>query len=599
MFAFRCCLLALVLCCATFLCSQDSPPNDPNAQVTFQTSVRAVVVDLSVTDSNGRPVQGLRKQDFQVFEDSKPQEITFFQEYTGALPGEIKQLTLPQHVFSNALRRESASSINILLLDALNTPLHDQSYVHRELVKWITSMPSGVKIAVFALTPQLRLVQRFTDDRNDLLEAIQERKSGAAPRASPLLLSGAEIDLDRQMIGVMKEGNATAGSIDAMRQLQSETKSAMTGERIADTLRAFQQLARYLTEFPGRKNVIWISGAFPVNIFADPSLEHSDSVARQYEAEIRKTADLLTQARMAVYPIDSGGASIDHLYEANVGLAGVTNSQDATQYQSRELQESSVQRNANHAAMDELADDSGGKAFYGTNALDDAVSRAIRAGAVYYRLDYTPTNKKNDGGYRHIQVRLVHGNSRLSYRRGYYANPGHSSAGDLNVAGNPLQLSMQPGMPDFSQIVYRMEFLSSNAELQKGTTVDNRNEAELAKNRINVRFTVQAADIKFESSSDQIRRGRVEVMLVVYDRYGNVTNWSDQTFDLALSPDRFADAMESGISLNLEVGTSSNGNYLRSGLYDMQSRKVGTLEIPLNVATRGSSGRASAIRGKN
>jgi VWFA-related protein len=556
-------------------------------------------VDLSVTDSNGRPVKGLHKEDLQVFEDSKPQEITFFQEYTGALPSEINQPPLTQNVFSNAPRTEPASSINILLLDALNTPLQDQSYVHRELVKWITEMPSGVKIAVFALTPQLRLVQRLTDDRKDLLEAIEERKSGAAPRASPLLLSGAEIDLDRQMIGVMKEGQATAGSIDAMRQLQSETKSAMTGERIADTLRAFQQLARYLTEFPGRKNVIWISGAFPVNMFADPSLQHSDSVAHQYEAEIRRTADLLTQARIAVYPIDSSGASIDHLYEANVGLAGVTNSRDASQYQGRELQEASVQRNTNHAAMDELADDSGGKAFYGTNALDDALSRAIHAGAVYYRLDYTPTNKKNDGGYRHIQVRLVHGDSRLAYRRGYYANVGRTSAGDSRAADNPLQLVMQPGMPNSSQIVYRMELLSSNAEFQKGATINNPNEPEPATNRINVRFAARAADIRFESSSDQIRRGRVEVMLVVYDRYGNVTNWSDQTFDLALSPDRFAAAMESGISLNLEVGSSSNGRYLRSGLYDMQSRKVGTLEVPLSVATRGSSSHASAVTGKN
>lgn len=346
-FVFRCCLVGLVLWCfcATFLCSQTNPHNELNAQANFQTSVRVVVVDISVSDSNGRPVQGLHKQDFQVLEDSKPQEITFFQEYTDTLPSEIKQPPLPPNVFSNAPRSESASSINILLLDAINTPLHDQSYVHRELVKWITNMPSSVKVAVFALTPQLRLVQRFTDDRKDLLEAIQERKSGAAPRASPLLLSGAEIDLDRQMIGVMKEGNATAGSIDAMRQLQSETKSAMTGERVADTLRAFQQLARYLAEFPGRKNVIWISGAFPLNILADPSLKHSDSVAQQYQAAIRKTADWLTQARVAVYPIDSGGASIDPFYEANTALEGVTKSQDATKYQGRELQDASVQRN--------------------------------------------------------------------------------------------------------------------------------------------------------------------------------------------------------------------------------------------------------------
>ncbi len=69
--------------------------------------------------------------------------------------------------------------------------------------------------------------------------------------------------------------------------------------------------------------------------------------------------------------------------------------------------------------MEQLAQDTGGKAFYNTNGLNDALARVINSGTRYYSLTYVPTNGTMDGKFRRIQVKLVKGKDTLAYRRGY------------------------------------------------------------------------------------------------------------------------------------------------------------------------------------
>ena len=60
-----------------------------------------------------------------------------------------------------------------------------------------------------------------------------------------------------------------------MKDLLAEKDLALTEERVRITLTAFQDLARYLAGYPGRKNVMWISGAFPIVLFPDADFSHS------------------------------------------------------------------------------------------------------------------------------------------------------------------------------------------------------------------------------------------------------------------------------------------------------------------------------------
>src|ERR1700685_1008444 len=131
--------------------SQTPVPDSRNAVTTVQAKVRVVLVDVVVTKGKGDAVTGLHKEDFEVFEDGKPQTIASFAEHQGAPPTQIKLPPMPPNVYTNYPLTQTADSVNVLLLDALNTPTRDQTYVHSEMIKYLRTIPPGTRVAIFTL----------------------------------------------------------------------------------------------------------------------------------------------------------------------------------------------------------------------------------------------------------------------------------------------------------------------------------------------------------------------------------------------------------------------------------------------------------------
>ena len=173
------------------------------------------------------------------------------------------------------------------------------------------------------------------------------------------------------------------------------------------TLEAMQQLARYLADIPGRKNVIWLSGSFPTGIVPDSDLTDPFSGAASFQEEIRKTTNLLTTAQISLYPIAAEGLTSDVAFQANnreiTERRGNLSMQDTLQ----ESRKATIDLDSSHSSMEQLARDTGGQAIYNTNGLNDALTRVVNNGTRYYSLAYSPTNANMDGKYRHIQVKLV------------------------------------------------------------------------------------------------------------------------------------------------------------------------------------------------
>jgi VWFA-related protein len=590
--------LLVLLCFLVSLCAQSSPPQSTDVHSTFKANSRLVVVDVVVTDRNDQPVPGLHREDFQVLEDGQPQSVSFFEEHTGAAPAARKQPPLPPNTFTNIPRSDAPDALNVLLLDALNTQLQDQSVVHQKMIGYLAGIHPGTRLAIFTMSLQLRLVHGFTGDASALLAALNDKKSKGVPQASPLLRSGAEINSDNQIIGQMQSLAAVdpgiQASIDALRQFQAETASNQTDARVAVTLYELQQLARYLSGFPGRKNVIWFSGAFPLNIFQDLSLMNPtdttrnpnidlDAVRRQYGESVQRTADELTKAQVAIYPVEAGGLVYSLPDASSVTINMQSNARQATSQQVADLQNDSVQRNGDHATMDELAKDTGGEAFYNNNGLDDALAHAVHNGARYYTLDYTPANGSMDGKYRRIQVKLNHGKYKLAYRRGYNADDGKAAA-EKKRTTDPLQPLMAPGMPNFAQILYLMSVQSLNPQpdLQATRAGDN-TKVGGPFTRLSVDFAIREKDLQLDASADGNRHGTLELTLITYDHYGNPMNWLVRSMEFSLDPEHYAAFRQVGLQLHYEIDAPQGSAYLRSGVYDLASGKAGTLEIPLNI----------------
>ena len=157
------------------------PQINSNQAPTIKTEARIVLVDVVVTDAKGQPVVGLRKEDLQVSEDGRPQTISFFEEHTGGTVSPVPLPPMPSDVYTNYPKIKTTDSINVLLLDSLNTQATDQVYVRPQMVKYLKAeltAPKGARLAIFALGQELRMVRGFTADSAASLKALVSPKSG-------------------------------------------------------------------------------------------------------------------------------------------------------------------------------------------------------------------------------------------------------------------------------------------------------------------------------------------------------------------------------------------------------------------------------------
>jgi VWFA-related protein len=590
----RCCAFILLLVVPS-LYSQSSRPDSVPVS-TFSKKVRVVLLDVVVSAGKDEPVPGLRKKDFEVWENGKPQVISSFEEHKGAGITQIKLPPMPPHIYSNYPTVKNSDSVNVLLLDGLNTAMRDQTYVHTQLIKYLKTIPPGTRVAIFTLSSRLRMIQPVTSDSAELLAVLNNPKSGAAgPHPSPLLRSDVEKQADQHTIDfMMQESHApdsapnlaeqAVSPINAMVQFLGDTAAFQTESRARITLQALQELARYLSTVPGRKNVMWFSGSFPTGILPNPDTPDPFSSVRDLEGEVHKTADLLAANQIAIYPIGAEGLAADSQYEANGAEIGEQRGMLVTRDQVSQLRSEGMNRASSHTAMEVLAKETGGEAFYDTNGLGAALLRAINDGARYYTLSYSPTDDKMDGQYRHIEVKVLIGKYKLSYRRGYYADDLETfQAAGRRPDVDPLVPLMAENQPYYSQILCKVRVLPSTPQpAADAPRAGNNTDLKGPFTRYVVDFAIAVQDFKFEITPDGLRHGNIEVMLVAYDHEGKPVNMVEKKAGILLKPDTYKAFETVGLQLKSEIDVPKGENVLRVGVYDPGSSKAGTLAVPLS-----------------
>jgi len=593
----RCNIPFLVLCASIAASpqSQTKPPDTTNSVATFKTKARLVLVDVVVTNNKGEPVTGLKKEDFEVSEDGKPQAISTFEEHHGAPPTQIKLPPMPPNVYTNFPLTQTADSVNILLLDALNTPAADQSYVHSQMIKYLKTIPPRTRVAIFTLASRLRMLQGVTTDSSELLAVLNNEKS--APHPSPLRASTVESDADQSRVDFLTNealgppptdqtlAQAAVDPINATKQFLNDTALFQTEARISMTLEALQQLARYLSGVPGRKNVIWFSGSFPAGIVPDSDLPDPFSAAINFQEEIRKTTDLLTTAQVAIYPIAAEGLTSDTAFQVNNREIGQRRGSLAMQDTIQQSRDAAMDRDSSHASMEQLAKDTGGQAFYNTNGLNDALTRVVYNGSRYYSLAYSPTNASMDGKYRHIQVKLVNSKDTLAYRRGYYADDlGTALASGQKQNSDPLMPLMGRNLPEYTQILYKILVQPSNPQpAPDAPRAGSNTEMKGPFTRYGVDFAVSADDLRIDPGTDGARHGNIEVMLVAYDQEGKPLNLVVYRSEIRIPAKDYANVQKGGLQIHKEIDVPSGDLYLRTGIYDFKASSAGTLGVPLTA----------------
>ena len=562
------------------------PPESEAPATTLQVTARNVLLDVVVTDKQDKPVSGLRKEDFQVFEDGKPQTITFFEPAFPAAAGAAPAAPvppLPPNTFTNVPAVAPNNAVNVLLMDALNTNMGDQAFVHREIVRYLASIPPGTRIGIFLLSEKLRIVQGITQDSTLLRASIA--RLAANPSQSALLPTPGEIDAQTGAVNMIMD-QATANnsaqiqaSATALQQFLAQQNTFELNARSVMTMEALQQIARYLAGIPGRKNLIWFLGSFP------------DCIATEcpYIDEYKKTVDALADARVSVYPIDAKGIKINSMHDVEnahpPGLAA--NEQQAIAAQASSLRSDLNVDAINQGNMELLAKETGGKATYNGNDFKDALAADIDNGSRYYALAYTPADRRELGKERKIEIKTASGGYKLSYRRGYYEDSAtKSKAAGTAAAKDPLRQLMDRGMPNFTELRYRENLAPARAQPAADAPRAGDNAALKAPfTRYSVNFSLATDGLTLLPGADGVRRGTIEVALVAYNQEGTPLNWGVRIIGLAIRPEQNAIAQASGIPFHFDFDLPPGDVYLRTGIYDASTSKAGTLELPLSSIT--------------
>jgi VWFA-related protein len=531
-----------------------------------------VLLDVVVTNHKGETIPNLRQEDFSIVEDGKPQTLSAFDEHSRHSAQPVNLPTLPPNVYSNVQAIPPSDSVNILLIDLLNTQPWSQEDVRNQVVKYLKTVPPGTRLAIFTLnTQQLRLARGFTTDFSGLSASLED-KSGVVPESSWLNQTPSRTDAELRGVEAMIMMDAAPAAVGAVQQYLGEEVGARASERTELTLQAFQHLARYLSGIPARKNVVWFADSFPITF-----IPNEKSHAPQHQQRVRQTSDMLTSAQISIYPVSAHGLAGDPTFEVTDMLG---NTRESMLYN----------QSTSQIAAETIAQETGGRAFYNTNGLDAAMAKAIDEGSHYYALAYAPTNTKTDGKYRRIEVKLSNHDYKLSYRRGYYADKHEPPAATEQSAEDPLIPLVGFGMPNFDQITYEIQ---ANP-LQPQPAPDARRAGLNTEwngpfTRFGVDLTISLQNFALDSAPDGVKHGRLEVILVAYDRTGKIINISKRTSRLALPPKDFPTLQAKGLPVHLEIDVPPGDIYLRTGIYDLNSGNAGTLGIPLGTVTASDS----------
>jgi VWFA-related protein len=540
---------------------------------------RSVVVDVIVTRGNDEPASGLNAQDFAVFEDGKEQHLNFFEEHSGIVhQSAVAAQGKAANIYSNIPSIPESDSVTVLLLDRLNTPAQEQSNFLGKVDSFLDQMPAGARISIVTLGSKLQTVCGFTADHAQLRAAMKNAGSKIAPGSFSASRGPQDDQDDRMQVAILKE---QAQMPTLAYEAGPEMAQIKDSQRAAMTLRALDQLSRTLAGLPGRKNLFWLSNSFPVAIL--PSDQNRQLLSQNADAasRLRETSTLLTTSRMAVYPVSLQGVVNDQFTMASDKTEAFGAQQEISDAANAERNAQAV----NRAAMEHLALDTGGQVIYGTNELGKSVARALEDSKHYYTIAYTPSNERDDGKFRQIQVKLSHSKGKLTYRRGYYADLS-ASAGPTQ--GDPLAPLLVRGLPSSTQILYQVRVLPAVPQPERGAARAGGN-ARLPDpvTRYKLDFALTANTLTWTESANGTHNSKIEVGLIGYDRAGITLNWTGNAMELNLNGEDFAKAQRAGVPVHLMIDLPNTDVLLTSGIYDLGGHKAGTLEIPLSYTTPG------------
>ncbi len=533
--------------------AQGSDSQEP--PLILRVSTRLVVVNVIAKDSKGRPVTDLAKDDFILLEEGREQKVDVFS-IEANLPGPGTAGSLPPNTFSNRLDGGSQNprSVTVILLDSLNTPIEDQLYSKRHVIKFLQQLRAEDRVALYVLGSRLGVLHDFTSDARPLLSGLDRYKSRLVPGVSASLEKS---DVVGEQLDGWFQGTRFGPSF------------YFTTDRVITTLHALTAVASHLSRFPGRKNLVWVTAGFPFSVDLEelPPLGRpgrgrvapfylSGNVSRveqTFGAEIELAARALGNANVAVYPVDSRGLMGPFEIDPRLSPA------DRTDFR-RLGPRFGIASDPFDTAWS-LATLTGGRAFHNTNDIQGAIRHAIDDSRLTYVLGYYSPQKDWDGRFRKITVKVRRAGVRLRHRRGYFAEkepvltPDRRQAVLIDAAISPLDATSL-------RLTVRVEPANGTSSLKLAMQIDPH---DLTLNPEGERWS-----------------GLVDVLLAQKGSEGVVLKAEKSSLDLRVDRESYERIIREGVTLTKMQEITPEAAELRVVVRDVASGALGSVAIPLD-----------------
>lgn len=410
----------------------------------IRSTTRLVNLSVLVNDSKGQPMQGLSKDDFQVFDNGHAEEIAFFstRDDTGAASSGVRSLGPGEYTNNPCRPGVGDEGATIILFDTVHTAYLSQAYSLGKIRKFLRQLQPQDRVGIYVLTENgLKVVYDLSQPASPLLEAIQRYEEARSVGGGRQATAAAEkstglVELDRFLQG--KDDH------EPMRRCDPE--------RFRIIIAAYQEIARRTLGLRGRKAVIWVTedmpwsfgdgnaldkarGKFcgmdyaphllledPANLRLMPGAVRDRGLSDNDEMDL--LLRLLNQNNIVLYPVSAEGLQTVRLF--GPGGADTTAPLEHDQGAMTKKVLDAVDAVANvyqHQHMEEAARLTGGRAYYNRNDLETGIRRALDDRKYGYELAYYPDHDGWNGDWRKIKVNVDRPKVTVLAREGYYAFP--------------------------------------------------------------------------------------------------------------------------------------------------------------------------------
>jgi VWFA-related protein len=383
-----------------------SSGQETSAQI--HVSSKLVTVNAVVMDKQDNPITNLAKGDFLITDGGQPQELQFFSKIESGNP--VSATPAPGD-YTNAVAdgRPFSGAATIILFDTLHSHWTSQGYGLNQVRAFLRQINPQANIGVYVLGDELKIVHEYTQNSSDLVAAIRDydaRRPTTAPEQPP---SSGIAELDSFLTGKV---NHYRVAVDSTHMPGSERRMLFE-DMFRTTVAALEQIAMHLEGVHGRKTLIWVTDGISAPLLSENLVEELKTTYRSLGGDVELMVREMNRVGIAVYPVSAEGLQAMNLHLDSVGLPPPD---------SRTPYFSSPSPGA-HIAMLELAERTGGRAFYDRNDLVTGMTRALDDSRVSYSLGYYPDHHKWNGEFRKIQVKVSRPNATVLARDGYFALP--------------------------------------------------------------------------------------------------------------------------------------------------------------------------------